>query len=134
MGTPSRACIWLPVIVCRPKHQRPDKEVQGHTCCSWLLIQACVMLLLAVGGVSIEIFGIQLSREQPLPREVRPRMGLLLDAFIELMGEYGQQGGQPKLRPFWLPIRWTEPDMTVEQVRQPTVGACPAAVGHLTSS
>lgn len=76
------------------------------------------------GGVSINIFGIQLSSEQPLPRELRPRMELLLDAFIELMGEYGQNKGQPKLLPFWLPIRWTEPGMAVEQVSRPQGGMC----------
>lgn len=75
-----------------------------------------VVALALTGGVSIDVFGIKLSREQGLPRQVQPGIGLLLDSYIELMGEVGQQNGQPKLMPFWLPIRWTEPGMAVEQV------------------
>jgi hypothetical protein len=80
----------------------------------------CVPLL--AGGVTIDVFDTTLSKDvQPLPREleapVRPRLGVLLDSYMELMGHYGQRNGQPKLMPFWLPIRWTEPGMAVEQVR-----------------
>jgi hypothetical protein len=75
-----------------------------------------VIAVMLTGGISIDVFGIKLSREQGLPRQVQPGIGLLLDSYMELMGEFGQQNGQPKLMPFWLPIRWTEPGMAVEQV------------------
>lgn len=70
------------------------------------------------GGVTIDVFDIKLSKEhlQALPREVRPRLGNLLDAYMAIMGRYGQQDRQLELTPFWLPIRWTERDMQVEQV------------------
>jgi hypothetical protein len=56
--------------------------------------------------------------QQALPQQMpKPRLSTLLDSFLQLLIEHGQQGGQPKLMPFWLPIRWCEPGMVPEQVR-----------------
>lgn len=63
------------------------------------------------------MLGTNLSREQGLPRELQPPLGMLLESYVELMDHYGQQNRQSKLKPFWLPVRWTEKGMAVEQVR-----------------
>jgi hypothetical protein len=50
------------------------------------------------------------------------RLNTLLDTFLQLSRQHGQQGGRPKLMPFWLPIRWVEHGMRVEEVPTHAVG------------
>lgn len=62
------------------------------------------------GGLTIDLFGIRLGLQESMLQQMpRPRLSTLLESFL-------QQDPQPK--PFWLPIRWCEENMAVEEVRR----------------
>jgi hypothetical protein len=71
------------------------------------------------GALTLEIFGLKLGAQLPQAGlRPQPRLNVLLDTFLQLSRDVGQQpDGRPKLMPFWLPIRWVEHGMQVEQVR-----------------
>jgi hypothetical protein len=58
----------------------------------------------------------RLGLQEAPPQMPKPRLSTLFDSFLQLLHDHGLQGGQPKLMPFWLPIRWCEPGMAPEQV------------------